>query len=83
VRGAEKDIIEWLTTLQGAKKFQIIKRLELELDRKSREETPQAVCEIVLARWFAPFGEEEYKEEATSAVTEEASKLATDKAASG
>lgn len=58
VRGAEKDIIEWLTTLQGAKKFQVIKRLELELDRKSREEEPQAVCEIILARWFSPLGEE-------------------------
>ncbi len=59
VRGAEKDIIEWLTTIQGAKKFQVIKRLELELDRKSREEEPQSVCEITIARWFAPLEERE------------------------
>ena len=59
LRGAEKSIIEWLTTLQGAKKFQVIKRVELELDNKSKEEEPQAICEIILARWFAPIGEEE------------------------
>lgn len=69
VRGSEKSIIEWLTTLQGAKKFQVIERLELELDRKSKEKEPQMVCEIILARWFAPLGEEPY-EEATEDVTQ-------------
>lgn len=70
VRGPEKNIIEWLTTLQGAKKFQVIKRLELELDRNNREEEPQAVCEIILARWFAPIGTEPYEpKESNSATT--------------
>ena len=87
IRGAEKDVIEWLTTLQGAKKFQVIKGLSLELDRRSREEEPQAVCQIVLARWFAPLGEEEVEEvEVEPAVTEETTSSQTEKtesAASG
>ena len=87
IRGAEKDIIEWLTTLQGARKFQIIKALELELDRKSREKEPQAVCQIVLARWFAPLGEELIEEPVPNvapAVTEESTnQSATEPSASG
>jgi len=54
LRGEEKSIIQWLITLQGASKFQVIKRLELKLDTKSKEDQTQAVCDIVLARWFAP-----------------------------
>jgi hypothetical protein len=54
VRGAESDVIEWLTTLQGPDKFQIIKALEIELDTRSREVVPQAKCEITIARWFRP-----------------------------
>ncbi len=83
VRGAEKDIIEWLTTLQGAKKFQVIKAFELELDRKSKEPIPQAVCQIVLARWFAPPGELEEELEPNPAVTKETVKPATEPAVSG
>ncbi|MDF1754328.1 MAG: hypothetical protein P1U89_16210 [Verrucomicrobiales bacterium] len=83
VRGAEKDVIEWLTTLQGAKKFQVIKALEFELDRKSREEEPQAVCQIVLARWFAPIGQEPFEEMESPEVTEEVVKPVEETAASG
>ena len=54
VRGAETEVIEWLTTLQGPEKFQIIKSLELELDSKSKEIEPQAVCQITIARWYQP-----------------------------
>ncbi|MEM9018213.1 MAG: hypothetical protein AAGC68_14460, partial [Verrucomicrobiota bacterium] len=48
VRGNETDVIEWLTTLQDTTQFQVIKSLELELDLKSKEEEPQAVCEITI-----------------------------------
>lgn len=54
VEGAESAVIEWLTTLQGPDKFQIIKDLELELDTRSRELEPQADCEITIARWYQP-----------------------------
>lgn len=54
VRGAETEVVEWLTTLQGPDKFQIIKSLELELDSKSKEIEPQAVCQITIARWYQP-----------------------------
>lgn len=54
VEGAEREVIDWLTTLQGPDKFQIIKDLELELDTRSRELEPQAECEITIARWFHP-----------------------------
>lgn len=54
VEGAETAVIEWLTTLQGPDKFQIIKDLELELDTRSRELEPQADCEITIARWYQP-----------------------------
>ncbi len=54
VKGAEAAVIEWLTTLQGPDKFQIIKELELKLDSRSREIEPQAQCEITVARWYHP-----------------------------
>lgn len=54
VEGAEREVIDWLTTLQGPDRFQIIKELELELDTRSRELEPQAECEITIARWFHP-----------------------------
>jgi len=73
LRGPEKNIIEWLTTLQGAEKFQVIQRLQLGLDRKSKEKEPQSVCDIVLARWFAPPGEDMPEKSASSAVTQEKS----------
>ena len=54
VRGDESDVVEWLTTLQNPDKFQVIKSLELEIDSRAREEEPQAVCQITIARWFVP-----------------------------
>ncbi|MEM9281002.1 MAG: hypothetical protein AAGA96_04185 [Verrucomicrobiota bacterium] len=54
VRGDEKVVTEWLTTLQSPEKFQVIKSLELELDTRSREPEPQAICQITIARWFSP-----------------------------
>ncbi len=54
VRGEESVVLEWLTTLQGPDRFQIIKSLELELDSKSKEVEPQAECEITIARWYHP-----------------------------
>lgn len=57
VEGAETDVIDWLTTLQGPEKFQVIKELEIELDTRSREPVPQAECEITIARWYRPGGE--------------------------
>jgi len=54
VRGDESEVIGWLTTLQDPDKFQVIKAMELEIDSKAREEEPQAVCQITIARWFVP-----------------------------
>lgn len=54
VKGNESIVLEWLTTLQGPEKFQIIKALELELDSKSKEVEPQAECDITIARWYHP-----------------------------
>lgn len=54
IRGAETEIIDWLAGLQSPEKFQVIKAMELELDRRAKEEEPQAVCQITIARWFRP-----------------------------
>lgn len=56
IRGDENEVIEWLISLQGREKFQVIKALELKLDNRSQEEEPQAVCQITVARWFLPEG---------------------------
>ena len=54
VRGNEADVIDWLISLQGPEEFRVIKAMELEIDSKAKEEEPQAVCEITIARWYAP-----------------------------
>lgn len=54
VRGDESEVVTWLTTLQSPEKFQVIKALELKIDEKAKEELPQAVCSITIARWFGP-----------------------------
>ncbi|MBL9129920.1 MAG: hypothetical protein JNG86_01885 [Verrucomicrobiaceae bacterium] len=54
LRGDQTDILGWLATLQSPERFQAIKELELELDTRSKEKTPQAVCNLTLARWFKP-----------------------------
>ncbi|MDF1658427.1 MAG: hypothetical protein P1U58_12505 [Verrucomicrobiales bacterium] len=53
VRGNEADVIDWLISLQGPEEFRVIKAMELEIDSKAKEEEPQAVCEITIARWYA------------------------------
>ena len=52
VRGDLAKINEWLTTLQKPEAFYVVKNLELALDTRSREEEPQARCNITVARWF-------------------------------
>lgn len=54
VRGDQTAVIEWLTTLQDRDRFQVIKSLNLKIDNKSKEVEPQAICQITLAKWFAP-----------------------------
>jgi hypothetical protein len=54
VRGDQEVVISWLLTLQSPEKFTAIKSIELELDTRSREKTPQAQCNITVARWFNP-----------------------------
>jgi len=54
VRGDESEVVAWLTTLQSPERFQVIKALELKIDEKAKEELPQAVCSITIARWFGP-----------------------------
>ncbi|MEM1441111.1 MAG: hypothetical protein AAGF67_02135 [Verrucomicrobiota bacterium] len=54
VRGNETDVIDWLISLQSPEKFIVIKTMELEIDLKAKEEEPQAVCEITIARWYTP-----------------------------
>jgi hypothetical protein len=54
LRGDQTTLLGWLATLQSPEKFQAIKQLELEIDSKAKEKTPQALCNLVLARWFKP-----------------------------
>ncbi|WP_395744584.1 GspMb/PilO family protein [Prosthecobacter sp.] len=54
LRGDQTTLLGWLATLQSPEKFQAIKQLELEIDPKAKEKTPQALCNLVLARWFKP-----------------------------
>ena len=54
LRGDQTTLLGWLASLQSPEKFQAIKQLELEIDGKAKEKTPQALCNLVLARWFKP-----------------------------
>lgn len=54
LRGDQTTLLGWLAGLQSPERFQAVKALELEIDTKAKEKTPQAVCEIILARWFKP-----------------------------
>lgn len=54
LRGDQATLMEWLATMQSPEKFQAIKALELELDARAREPTPQALCNLTVARWFKP-----------------------------
>lgn len=52
VRGDQDKMLRWLLTLQSPEKFQAMKSFEVELDAKAKEKTPQAQCNLTLARWF-------------------------------
>lgn len=54
LRGDQTTVLSWLATLQSPEKFQAIKHLELELDSRAKEKTPQVLCNLTLARWFKP-----------------------------
>jgi hypothetical protein len=54
VRGDEATMTRWLLTLQSPERFTVIKDIELELDSRSKEKTPQMECNITVARWFNP-----------------------------
>ncbi|MDF1850982.1 MAG: hypothetical protein P1U85_09125 [Verrucomicrobiales bacterium] len=56
IRGEQMAVIDWLTTLQNRDQFQVIKALSFKIDTKSKEPEPQAICQITLAKWFAPAG---------------------------
>lgn len=54
VHGDQAKVLNWLLTLQSPEKFQAMKAFEIELDTKSKEKTPQAQCNLTMARWFNP-----------------------------
>jgi len=54
VRGDQDVMLRWLLMLQSPERFQAVKNLELELDSRARETTPQAQCNLTVARWFNP-----------------------------
>ncbi len=54
LRGDQATVLSWLSTLQSPEKFQALRRLEVEIDTRSREKTPQVVCNLTVARWFKP-----------------------------
>ena len=58
VRGDLAKINEWLTTLQSPETFYVVKNLELALDTNSKEKEPQARCNLTVARWFQPAGDD-------------------------
>ncbi|HSJ03188.1 MAG TPA: hypothetical protein VK956_12080 [Verrucomicrobium sp.] len=54
LKGDQEVMLRWLLTLQSPEKFTAVKNMELELDARSREKTPQAQCNLTVARWFNP-----------------------------
>lgn len=52
IRGDQEKMLHWLVTLQSPEKFTTIKSIELELDNRAKEKTPQAQCNLTIARWF-------------------------------
>jgi Type II secretion system (T2SS), protein M subtype b len=54
IKGEHDLLLRWLATLQSPEKFQAIRELELSLDNRSKEKTPQIVANLTLARWFKP-----------------------------
>jgi hypothetical protein len=56
LRGDQTTLLGWLARLQSPERFQAIKAIEFDIDAKAKEKTPQAICEMTLARWFKPEG---------------------------
>lgn len=54
LRGDQITVLRWLSTMQSPEKFQAIRLLDIEIDTRSREVTPQVVCNLTVARWFKP-----------------------------
>lgn len=54
--GDQTRMLEWLAVLQSPERFQVVKELDFEIDTRSKEKTPQAQCNLTLARWFKPAG---------------------------
>lgn len=54
LRGDQITVLRWLSTLQSPEKFQAVRVLDLEIDTRSREKTPQVICNLTVARWFKP-----------------------------
>jgi hypothetical protein len=54
VRGDQDTLLRWLYTLQSPERFTTVKNIELELDSRSKEKTPQLQCNLTVARWFNP-----------------------------
>ena len=52
LRGDQEIMLRWLLTLQSPEKFVVIKNIEIELDSRSKEKTPQAQCNLTAGRWF-------------------------------
>lgn len=56
LRGDQTKLLTWLGSMQSPEKFQAVKVFDFEIDRRAKEKTPQAVCNLTLARWFQPEG---------------------------
>ena len=54
LRGDQSTVLNWLATLQSPEKFQAVRELQIEVDTRAREKTPQVICNLTLARWFKP-----------------------------
>lgn len=54
LRGDQATVLNWLSTLQSPEMFQAVRELQVEIDTRAREKTPQVVCNLTLARWFKP-----------------------------
>ncbi len=54
LRGDQTKVLDWLAGLQSPEKFQAVRELQVEIDTRSREKTPQVICNLTLARWFKP-----------------------------
>jgi hypothetical protein len=54
LRGDQVQVMSWLAMLQSPERFQSIKQIEFEIDSRAKEKTPQALCNLTLARWFKP-----------------------------